>query len=56
MLAYDVTRMDTFLNLENWFLEVMQQSEPEVIVILVGNQKDREQFREVPIKQALEFR
>ena len=52
MLAYDITRLDTFLNLENWFAEVTQQSEPEVIVILVGNQKDREEFREVSVRQA----
>ena len=37
VLTYDITRMDTFLNLEQWFQEVMAQSEPEVIVILVGN-------------------
>ena len=37
VLTYDITRLDTFLNLEQWFQEVMAQSEPEVIVILVGN-------------------
>ena len=34
----------------------MAQSEPEVIVILVGNQKDREQFREVSREKAEAFR
>ena len=24
VLAYDITRLDTFLNLENWYSEVMQ--------------------------------
>ena len=24
VLAYDITRLDTFLNLENWYLEVTQ--------------------------------
>jgi hypothetical protein len=35
--------MDTFLNLEAWLKEVKQQSEPNVIVILIGNMKDREE-------------
>ena len=37
VLTYDITRMDTFLNLQTWLEEVLAQSEPEVIVILVGN-------------------
>lgn len=47
MLTYDITRMDTFLNLETWFKEVSTQSEPDVIIILVGNFKDKEEQREV---------
>ena len=50
VLAYDITRLDTFLNLQNWHSEVLAQSEPEVIVILVGNQKDREEHREVSLR------
>lgn len=47
-LCYDITRMDTFLNLETWIREAKQQSEPNVVVILIGNMKDREAAREVP--------
>lgn len=56
ILAYDVTRMDTFLHLNNWFEEVQTQSEPDVIVVLVGNQVDREHYREVSTRQGEEFR
>ena len=42
MLTYDITRMDTFLNLETWFKEVRKESEPDVIIILVGNFNDKE--------------
>ncbi len=42
VLTYDITRMDTFLNLESWLKEVRLQSEPNVTLILIGNQKDKE--------------
>lgn len=41
ILTYDITRMDTFLNLETWFEEIRSQSEPDVLIILVGNCKDK---------------
>ena len=41
MLTYDITRRQTFENLETWLAEVMASSEPEVLIILVGNMKDR---------------
>ena len=55
LLAYDLTKRDTFDNLEQWHAEVLAQSEPDVIVILVGNQKDREEHREVSVQEAREF-
>ena len=41
LLTYDITRRQTFENLETWLAEVMVSSEPEVLIILVGNMKDR---------------
>lgn len=55
-LTYDITRMDTFLNLESWLKEVRMQSEPNVTLVLIGNQKDREEYREVSVKMAEAFR
>ena len=46
-LAYDITRLETFNNLATWYNEVMAQSEPDVILFLVGNKKDKEEEREV---------
>jgi GTPase SAR1 family protein len=51
-LCYDITRMDTFLNLETWLREVRQQSDANVVVVLIGNMCDRDDHREVPIEQA----
>lgn len=55
-LTYDITRMDTFLNLESWLKEVRMQSEQNVTLVLIGNQKDREEYREVSVKMAEAFR
>ena len=54
-LSYDITRLDTFVNLNTWYNEVMDQSEPDVILILVGNKKDMEAQREVSYEEGLEF-
>jgi len=56
VLTYDITRMDTFLNLEAWLKEVKLQSEPNVTLILIGNQKDKESYREVSVEVAEAFR
>lgn len=55
-LAYDITRLDTFKNLEVWYEEVMQQSEPDVILFLVGNKKDKEEKREVTLDMVERFK
>lgn len=46
-LVYDITRQDTFLHLETWLKEVKQSTEQNVVVVLIGNMKDREAHREV---------
>jgi Ras-related protein Rab-14 len=55
-LAYDITRLDTFQNLTTWYQEVMDQSEPSVIVFLVGNKKDMEDKREVSVDRVEAFK
>ncbi len=54
--AYDITRLETFNNLQHWFEEVLAQSEPGVIMFLVGNKKDKESEREVSLEKAEQFR
>lgn len=56
VLAYDITRMDTFLNLETWLREVKQQTDPQTVIVLLGNMSDKEEHREVTQQQAEEFR
>jgi Ras-related protein Rab-2A len=47
LLTYSVASMQSFQNLAHWCNEVRTQSEPDAIVILVGNQADRTGEREV---------
>ena len=55
MLTYSVASMASFTNLANWLKEVRAQSEPDAVIVLVGNQKDREGDREVSREQGERF-
>ena len=55
-MAYDITRLETFNNLATWYNEVMMQSEPDVILFLVGNKKDMEEQREVSHDRVEKFK
>jgi len=55
-LMYDISKLETFQDLENWYDEVVSQSEPDVLMFLCGNQKDKEAEREVTVERALKFK
>ena len=55
LLTYSIASKLSFQNLDHWLSEVRQQSEADAIVILVGNQKDRETEREVSREEAERF-
>ena len=56
LLTYSVASFASFQNLEHWFNEIKTQSEPDAIIILVGNQMDRDSEREVSFEQGEKFR
>ena len=37
LLTYSVASMASFQNLEHWFQEIKSESEPDAVIILVGN-------------------
>jgi GTPase SAR1 family protein len=47
--------MDSFLHLKNWLDQVKSQSEPDVLIFLVGNKKDMENQREVLTSKGEQF-
>jgi small GTP-binding protein len=55
LLTYSVASQLSFQNLQHWLSEVRAQSEADAIVVLVGNQKDREGEREVTREQGERF-
>ena len=51
IFVYDITRRDTFINVDSWLKEMKRYSESDnkepIILVLIGNQNDREDEREV---------
>ena len=54
-MTYDITSMDSFLNLDKWHREVIESAEPDALIFLVGNKCDREQDREVSKEKGQQF-
>lgn len=54
ILVYDVTRRETFLNLESWLRELELYTRENVVKMLVGNKIDKTD-REVDKKEGLQF-
>lgn len=50
ILVYDVTRRDSFNNIENWYNEIKEIT-PSISLILVGNKIDLEDQREVSFEE-----
>ena len=46
LIIYDITRRETFENINKWILE-LKNNEDNVIIILIGNKSDLEENREV---------
>ena len=54
-LTYSVASKQSFIGLNRWLEEVRNHSENDAIIILVGNQCDRESEREVSKEQGARF-
>lgn len=47
LLVYDITRRNTFENLDKWVKELKNFAEEGIVTILIGNKCDLRQFRSV---------
>ena len=47
ILVYDITRRDTFFNLQQWLDDARKNCGPDCVFLLVGNKKDLEHLRQV---------
>ena len=53
-LVYDVTSMESFKAIDKWYEQILKNADTKVIVMLIGNKKDKEN-REVPYNTAAQY-
>ncbi|CAA6661146.1 unnamed protein product [Spirodela intermedia] len=46
LLVYDVTRRTTFENVERWLKELRDHTDPNIVVMLIGNKSDLRHLKE----------
>ena len=54
-IVYDITRRNTFENVENWMNDLRKCSDKKVTIILLGNKNDLENEREVKTEEGEMF-
>ncbi|KAH9324405.1 hypothetical protein KI387_004583 [Taxus chinensis] len=52
LLVYDITRHESFMNIDKWLKELRDQSEPSIVLMLVGNKSDLNHLRQVTPEEA----
>lgn len=55
LLVYDITRRNTFENLDKWVKELKNFAEEGIVTVLIGNKSDLRQFRSVKTEQGEEY-
>ena len=55
LLVYDITRRNTFENLDKWVKELKNFAEEGIVTVLIGNKSDLRQFRSVKTEQGQEY-
>ena len=55
LLVYDITRRETFNHLTRWLEEARQNSNSNMVIMLIGNKSDLEQRRAVSTKEGEQF-
>jgi len=55
MLVYDIVSKETFDSIERWLTELRQHSDPNIVIMVVGNKSDMKHVREVPTEKAMEY-
>lgn len=55
LLVYDVTRYPTFENVERWLKELRDHTDPNIVVMLIGNKSDLRHLVAVQTDDAKSF-
>jgi len=55
LLVYDITRRETFVQLEKWLTEARENASEEMVIMLIGNKVDLEHKRCVTKEEGQQF-
>ncbi|KAJ9054560.1 Rab GTPase ypt31 [Entomophthora muscae] len=55
LLVYDVTKHNTFENVNRWLKELRDHAESHIVILLVGNKSDLRHLRSVPAEEGKQF-
>jgi len=55
LLVYDVTRRITYNHLTSWLTDARNLTNPNTVIMLIGNKKDLEAQRDVTFEEATQF-
>eukprot|EP00300_Choanocystis_sp_HF-7_P033786 c46210_g1_i1.p1 GENE.c46210_g1_i1~~c46210_g1_i1.p1 ORF type:complete len:210 (-),score=43.50 c46210_g1_i1:106-735(-) len=55
LLVYDITRRATYNRVSSWLEDARKNTNPNTIILLIGNKADLETAREVPYDEAKKF-
>ncbi len=55
LLVYDITKTESYENLNRWLKELKDHADTNIIIALVGNKVDLDHMRSVPTDEAKSF-
>lgn len=55
LLVYDISKHLTYESAERWLKELYDHADPHIVVMLVGNKRDLDTLRTVPMEEARDF-
>ena len=55
LLVYDISKHQTFENVNRWLKELRDHADSNIVIMLVGNKSDLRHLRAVPTEDAKAF-
>lgn len=55
LLVYDITKHESYMNVEKWLKELREHGDSKMVHMLVGNKSDLKHLRAVPTEEAASF-
>lgn len=55
LLVYDITKHESYMNVEKWLRELREHADSKMVIMLVGNKSDLKHLRAVPEEEAKAF-